>query len=98
MLVNSEDFEGFMKIIISRFDKLDKSIERLLNRKDALNGDELLDNQDMCQLLGVTKRTLQRYRQKGILTFYTLDNRKPYYLKSEIPEFLIANRRKNKKE
>ena len=36
----------------------------------ALDGDKLLDNQDMCELLGITKRTLARYRQKKLVTYY----------------------------
>ena len=47
----------------------------------------LLDNQDMCELLGVTKRTLARYRQKKLVTYYMIDGR-TYYKASEVQDFL----------
>ena len=37
-----------------------------------LDGELLFDNQDLCQLLHVSKRTLQRYRSSGELPFHTL--------------------------
>ena len=54
---------------------------------DAPSGDKLLDNQDMCELLGVTKRTLARYRQKKLVTYYMIDGR-TYYKASEVQDFL----------
>jgi hypothetical protein len=52
-----------------------------------LDGDKLLDNQDMCQLLGVTKRTMARYRQRKLVSYYMIDGR-TYYKASEIQSFL----------
>ena len=49
--------------------------------------DTLLDNYDLCQLLGVTKRTLARYRQKRYVTYYMIDGR-TYYKASEVEAFL----------
>ena len=53
----------------------------------TLCGDTLLDNYDLCRLLGVTKRTLARYRQKKLIRYYMIDGR-TYYKASEIQEFL----------
>lgn len=75
-----------LKLILTRFDKIDDRLERMTKIKDSLDGDEFLDNQDLCNLLGVTKRTLQRYRQKKIISYYMID-KKPYYKKSEILSF-----------
>ena len=44
-------------------------------------------DQDMCELLGVTKRTLARYRQKKLVTYYMIDGR-TYYKASEVQDFL----------
>jgi excisionase family DNA binding protein len=41
----------------------------------------------MCQLLGITKRTLARYRQKKLIRFYTIRG-KVWYKASEVEEFL----------
>ena len=51
------------------------------------NGEKLFDNYDLCRLLGVTKRTLARYRQKKLIRYYMIDGR-TYYKASEIQEFL----------
>ena len=47
----------------------------------------MIHNQDMCELLGVTKRTLARYRQKKLVTYYMIDGR-TYYKASEVQDFL----------
>ena len=57
--------------------------------KDCLDGDTLLDNCDLAQLLGVTQRTIARYREKGLIRYYQTDeNGKNFYRSSEIQEFL----------
>ena len=52
----------------TRFEQFDKRVEALCFRKDK----KLriwLDNQDVCQLLNISKRTLQTYRNNGILPY-----------------------------
>ena len=57
--------------------------------KDCLDGDTLLDNCDLAQLLGVTQRTIARYREKGLIRYYQTDeNGKNFYRSSEIQDFL----------
>ena len=73
--------------IMERFDKIDDRLNRMNRQTAALEGDKLLDNQDMCELLGVTKRTLARYRQKKLVTYYMIDGR-TYYKASEVQDFL----------
>lgn len=80
-----EWFERFM----NRFDRLDENLGNLSGRYNFLDGERLLDNQDLCQLLHVTKRTLQRYRATGELKFYTI-HQKPYYKESEVDAFINA--------
>ncbi|NDW19903.1 DNA-binding protein [Dysgonomonas sp. 216] len=92
MNINSEDFESWMRKLISRFDKIESILSRNHVIKECLDGDTLLDNQDLCKLLGVTKRTLQRYRDEGKITFYMIHG-KTYYKKSEIMDFFKAFKR-----
>jgi len=80
-------FEELKKFFMSRFDRIEKKLDRLAKIKDAMNGEKILDNQDMCQLLGITKRSLARYRQKKIIPYYQGD-RKTYYKASEVQAFL----------
>ena len=70
--------------IMERFDKIEDRLGRMNRQTAALEGDKLLDNQDMCELLGVT---LARYRQKKLVTYYMIDGR-TYYKASEVQEFL----------
>jgi hypothetical protein len=79
--------EELQKQIHSRFDGVEKKLERMIKVKDVMGGDELLDNQDLCLLLGITKRSLARYRQKKMIPYYQGD-RKTYYKASEVKEFL----------
>jgi|MGYP000242437273 hypothetical protein len=72
---------------MERFDRIDDRLNRMNRQTAALEGDKLLDNQDMCELLGVTKRTLARYRQKKLVTYYMIDGR-TYYKASEVQDFL----------
>lgn len=79
----NEHFRQIMDMLMKIHDKL----ERMTKVKEVLDGDKLLDNQDMCMLLGISKRTLQRYRQKKKVVYYMIDG-KPYYKASEIKNFL----------
>ena len=73
--------------IMDKLETIIKKLDRMTKVKEAMNGDKLLDNHDMCMLLGVTKRTLQRYRQFKKIIYYKIDG-KTYYKSSEVQEFL----------
>ena len=68
--INSESVQIMLMQIMERFDRIDRTLERMNKLKECLEGDTLLDNYDLCQLLGITKRTLARYRQKKYVTYY----------------------------
>lgn len=83
--------------IVEGFDRIEKKLDRMNRMRDCLDGDTLLDNCDLAQLLGVTQRTIARYREKGLIRYYQTDeNGKNYYRSSEIQEFL--RQRGKKKE
>lgn len=86
MLYNETVHKMFTSLM-ERFDKMERAFERMNKLKDCLDGDTLLDNYDLCRLLGITKRTLARYRQKKLIRYYMIDGR-TYYKASEIQEFL----------
>lgn len=85
--IDRENFQMMLHQIMERFDKIDRTLERMNKLKDCLDGDTLLDNYDLCRLLGITKRTLARYRQKKLVTYYMIDGR-TYYKASEVEAFL----------
>ena len=72
MNIDKENFEAWMERIMDRFDRQHKKLDKMTERRNMLDGEILLDNQDLCQLLNVSKRTLQRYRDSGELPFQTL--------------------------
>ncbi|WP_302257236.1 helix-turn-helix domain-containing protein [uncultured Alistipes sp.] len=46
-----------------------------------------MDSQEVCQLLNITKRTLQSYRDKGVIAFSSVGG-KFYYRPKDIDEYL----------
>lgn len=86
MLYNETVHTMFSRLM-ERLDKMERAFERMSRLKNCLEGDTLLDNYDLCRLLGVTKRTIARYRQKKLIRYYMIDGR-TYYKASEIHEFL----------
>lgn len=87
MYLNKESFETWMERIMDRFDHLEKALQRLNKRDNMLEGERLYDNQDVCQLLNISKRTLQRYRSKGELPFHAIYH-KTYYKESDLHTFI----------
>lgn len=85
-MLHHETVHRMFSALMERFEKLERAFERMNRLKDCLDGDTLLDNYDLCRLLGVTKRTLARYRQKKLIRYYMIDGR-TYYKASEIQEF-----------
>ena len=90
MYIDKENFEAWMERIMYRFDKQDKKLDKMSQRRNMLDGEFLLDNQDLCQLLNVSKRTLQRYRSTGELPFQTVYH-KTYYKESDVHIFIREN-------
>ena len=89
MYIDSEVLEKMIMTIVEGFDRIEKKLDRMNRLKDCLDGDTLLDNCDLAQLLGVTQRTIARYREKGLIRYYQTDeNGKNFYRSSEIREFL----------
>ena len=58
-----------------------------LNVRAMLDGEEVLDNQDLCLLLKVGIRTLQRYRAIGVLPYFTISG-KVFYRTKDVHEFI----------
>ena len=91
MYIDKENFVAWMERIMDRLDMQDKKIDRLLSGHNYLNGEKLLDNQDLCFMLKVSTKTLQRYRKKGILPYLTLDGK--YFYRNIVIIYNIFVRR-----
>jgi len=88
MFIEKEYLEAWMRRIMERFDRLENSISKPPEKERLrYKGELLLDNQDLCIMLNVSKRSLQRYRSKGWLKFIRIDQ-KTYYLESDVEKFI----------
>lgn len=82
--------QGWFERIMKRFDRIDTYLEKMAIKEKLLEGEKLLDNQDVCQMLNVSKRTLQRYRSSGELP-YQMVYHKTFYKESNVIAFIKAN-------
>ena len=89
-----DTFEEWMGRIMERFDRQDRIISVLVNKDAAgvkyLDGERLYDNQDLCEMLRTSKRSLQRFRSKYRLRYQRIGH-KTYYKESDVLEFISQN-------
>jgi hypothetical protein len=98
MFVEKKYLDGWFHKIMERFDSLESRIVKMPEKeRPTLSGELLLDNQDLCLMLGVTKRSLQRYRSLGWLPYRTIDQ-KSFYLQSDVEKFIKENFEKRRKK
>lgn len=90
----NDDLKDWIQIgferLIARLDRIERHLEKMSIKEKLLEGERLLDNQDVCQLLNVSKRTLQRYRSSGELPYQMLYH-KTFYKESDVQVFIKAN-------
>ena len=87
MFIDKENFESWMKRIMDRFNKLDKTLDSIENQARYFEGEKTFDNEQLCHFLNVSKRTLQRYRSSKLLKFYAI-HKKFYYKESDVYDFI----------
>lgn len=93
--IDNEILEKLISTMVEGFARIEKKLDHMNHLKECLDGDRPLDNVDLAELLGVSQRTLARYREKGIIRYYSMDeNGKNLCLASEIQEFLKRRGRK----
>ena len=83
-IIPNEEFKQLVNII----EELDKKIDKL-NKQNPLE-DSWLDIQEVCAILKISKRTLQSYRDNGILSF-SQHGTKIYFKASDIQKYLEDN-------
>lgn len=87
MNIDRTEFLAWMERIMNRFDLIGEHIENTQKQRSAVDGEELLDNQDLFMMLKVSARSLQRYRSSGRLPYYTISG-KLYYKLSDVNMFI----------
>ncbi|MDM1376783.1 helix-turn-helix domain-containing protein [Myroides marinus] len=87
MNVTRTEFITWMERLSTRLDSLSENIDKLQLQTLNIDGEELLDNQDVLQILKISYRSLQRYRSDKKLPYYKLKG-KIYYKLSDVQQLL----------
>ena len=77
------------KELVNRLDQLNKQLEE----KQKKPQDTFLDNQEFLQLMNISKRTAQTWRDSGVISFSQIGS-KIYYRMSDVQKLLDNNYRK----
>lgn len=97
--IDKDYFEDWMLRIISGLEHIEKIIFTAAHISSGevkprlpaiLSSDKLLDNSDLCSMLKVSKRTLQRYRSIGELPYQILHH-KTLYKAADVRQFVERN-------
>ncbi|MCS3869417.1 hypothetical protein J3D55_002333 [Chryseobacterium ginsenosidimutans] len=81
------EFIAWMEKIMERFDILKEQVASSQSRFIEIDGEVLLDNQDVLQLLKISSRSLQRYRTNKKLPYYSISG-KLYYKLSDVHQLI----------
>lgn len=84
---NSSEIRELFSAIEKANENIDNNIK---SKKTSLSGELFLDNNEVCKMLRLSSRTLQDYRDKGLIAFYKLEG-KILYKMSDIRKMLDSN-------
>jgi len=89
MLLEKEYFDIWMRRLMEVLERIERNQKPSKRSEYPIleNGEKLLDNFDLCRMLHVSKRTLQRYRTECGLPYRML-NQKTFYKESDVLRFL----------
>lgn len=87
MYIDQKYFDSWMQRLLGQIELVNRKVDRLGNKDNVISDEILLDNQDLCLLLKVSKRTLQRFRSSGKLPYKRI-GKKTYYLESDVHKFI----------
>ena len=81
--IETRTYEAMM----TRFETFAQRVETLCRNSGDKALKEWLDSQDVCEILGISKRTLQSYRDNGILPFSQIGH-KMFYRSEDVQTVL----------
>ncbi|MFP3591316.1 helix-turn-helix domain-containing protein [Chryseobacterium sp. SIMBA_038] len=97
MNIDKAEFLSWMDRIMTRFDILSEKVKENQNALSSIDGEQLLDNQDVLQFLKISSRTLQRYRSEEKLPYYTISG-KIYYKLSDVHQLIRDSFKSSKRK
>ena len=85
--------------LMTRVKTIEEKADMLCKRQEDLGLKKWLDNQEVCDILGISKRTLQEYRAKGLLPFgqislFSMSTVKPEDVEKVLQSYYHANSKK----
>ncbi|MDR0429353.1 MAG: helix-turn-helix domain-containing protein [Tannerellaceae bacterium] len=90
------DEKKFDAAVLSVMERLDEILS-CVKARNILNGERLYDNQDLCLMLKLSKRSLQRYRSLGELKYIQVGQKTLYY-ESDVKQFIKEHLTKDNTE
>ena len=76
--------------IVHRVMAIEQKAMELCRKQEDLALKDWLDNQEVCQILSISPRTLQTYRDKGIISFSCI-RQKIYYRPEDVERVLRSS-------
>ena len=84
-------FNENLREVLGDLAKVDAGIEQIRGLcRPVLNGEHYLSGEEVCKALRITKRTLQQYRDDGVIPFIVLPG-KMLYRESDLLALLEKN-------
>ncbi len=80
--------ETFKEVLL----KIDRIETLLADKQNKLNQSSWITNEDACKFLNVTSRTMQKYRDEGILSYSKVGSL-IYYKQSDLDNHLVSHYR-----
>lgn len=80
-IINIE--ESVFEKMMERFNSFAQRVDAICNKNRDKSMDKWLDNQDVCMILNISKRSLQAYRDNGTIPFTQIGH-KIYYKPEDI--------------
>lgn len=87
MLLEKDHFDDWMHRVMQKLESIEKACTAREETVPLPSGERLLDNEDLCRMLNVSKRSLQRYRTSGYLPYQMLYH-KTFYKESDVITFI----------
>ncbi len=79
-------------MMLDRFEEVARRMEKIFGEEDNRPMQGWLDGQEVCEILSISKRTLQTMRDKGVIG-YTSSSGKCYYKPDEIESYIKKHKR-----
>lgn len=92
-IINIE--ESVFEKMMDQFGVFTRKVEAICNRNRDKSMTKWLDNQDVCMILNISKRSLQNYRDNGTLP-YTQIGHKMFYKADDIERIVSVITQKEK--